>query len=247
MNMHVFLGWDVGAWHCDHGGSRDALCALTADEAGVPHRVGKPWRDNLRETLNKHHGWGLIEAMLRFAEVEQPHLVDQVTVAIDTPLGWPVAFLALLTEGKIPNQVSREQSQNEILFRETDRLLLKNGHRPLSVVQDMISSQSTKGLFFLERAELNLHETGVWSSGDERITAIEAYPSPCRSSGLLGAFYKEINLGEGVSVDILDSLWCALTAFAFVTRRDDLLPPDAVPPKEGWIWLPRDCYPNHPV
>ena len=241
--MEIFLGWDVGAWHCDHGGSRDALCALTTDSSGTPRLIGESWRNNLRETLNEHHGWGLLEKMLRLVGIE-PHLADRVTVAIDTPLGWPIAFLALLTEGRIPSKIPPKQSQNELLFRETDRLLLNNGHRPLSVVQDMISSQSTKGLFFLERADLDLCETGIWLSEGERVTAIETYPTPCRSSGLLGHFYKEIDLGKGVSVDTLDSLWCALVAFTFVTRRNELRPPDNVPPEEGWIWLPRDCYPN---
>lgn len=44
-----FIGWDVGAWHCDtNSKSRDAIVIL--DEA--LNIVGAPWRGNLRESIN---------------------------------------------------------------------------------------------------------------------------------------------------------------------------------------------------
>lgn len=42
--MKAFLGWDAGAWHCDHGDSRDALVLLAAEGGSdlVMVRLGRP-------------------------------------------------------------------------------------------------------------------------------------------------------------------------------------------------------------
>ena len=44
-----YIGWDVGGWNCEKNGkSRDAIVILDA----ALQIVGKPWRGNLRTTLN---------------------------------------------------------------------------------------------------------------------------------------------------------------------------------------------------
>jgi hypothetical protein len=55
--MKYYVGWDVGAWHCDRNAkSRDALCVLKAGEDG-PEITGVVWRDNLKPKLNELNAW----------------------------------------------------------------------------------------------------------------------------------------------------------------------------------------------
>jgi len=256
----IFLGWDVGAWHCETGESRDALCALTLGPHLRPRLEGRPWRGGLRQIMNEFEGRDLIQALLARVGVDLPPGAA-VTVAIDAALGWPEAFTSLLTHRRIPKSVADLKFKNELLYRQTDRLLIQDGHRPLSVVQDMISSQSTKGMVFLGRAGLTAVQTGVWSSpdsGDFRCTAIETYPAPCQQCGALEDFFQEISnqktfvealpKGEEGKKDVRDALYCALVAFAFAHERDNLLAPeevrDEIPSEEGWIWAPKRCYPS---
>jgi hypothetical protein len=259
----VAIGWDVGAWHCESGTSRDTLCALVPGKDGRPRLDGKPWRGGLRETLNANQGQALIRALLQLAEVEPDGPVS-VTIAIDTPLGWPQAFLDLLTHRRMPDSIHEMKLKNELLYRRTESLLIDNGHRPLSVVQDMISSQSTKGMFFLGRTGLTQVQTGIWSGDVEdetlRLTAIETYPAPCRARGVLAENFAEISLherfvkecrkGDHVASDVNDSLYCALVAFAFARDRKELLSPeeagDESGHEEGWIWVPKGCYSQWP-
>jgi hypothetical protein len=257
----VALGWDVGAWHCEAGESRDSLFALVPDEEGRPRLAGNPWRGGLRETLNAFEGKALVPAILALVGIEAS-ADSAVTLAIDTPLGWPKAFTDLLTHRRLPDSIHEMRLKNEILYRRTERILIENGHRPLSVVQDMISSQSTKGMFFVGKAGLAAASTGVWSAaagpGVPRVTAIETYPAPCKMGGSLEPYFAAISGhervvkacggGRHVAADIQDALYCALVAFAFATDRGALRAPEEciepVPAEEGWIWVPKQCYPS---
>jgi len=257
----VALGWDVGAWHCEAGESRDTLCALVRDREGLPRLAGTPWRGGLQTTLTGFEGKALVPAILALVGIEAG-ADSAVTIAIDTPLGWPKAFTDLLTHRRLPATIHELQHKNTLLYRQTERILIENGHRPLSVVQDMMSSQSTKGMFFIGKAGLTVEATGVWSSGGgpggPRVAAIETYPAPCKARGGLDKFFAEIarhervveacSGGRHVEEDVQDSLYCALVAFAFATDRGVLRGPEQcdppVPAEEGWIWVPRQCYPN---
>ncbi len=257
--QEVALGWDVGAWHCEEGESRDSLCALVPDVEGLPRLAGTPWRGGLRATLTGFEGKALVPAILALVGVEAV-AECAVTIAINTPLGWPKAFTDLLTHRRLPDTIHELQHKNTLLYRHTERILIEHGHRPLSVVQDMMSSQSTKGMFFIGKAGLTVESTGVWSSGggpgDPRVTAIETYPAPCKASGGLDKLFAEISRhervvkacrkGRHVEADVQDALYCALVAFAFARDRGVLKGPEeygpTVPPEEGWIWVPKQCY-----
>ena len=83
-------------------------------------------------------------------------------------------------------------------------------------------------------------ECGVWCDGST-LTAIEAYPSACRSSEtiqILRQAYPEL-----AHADCEDALTCALVANLFAEKRDALMPPEVgASPSEGWIWVPRDAF-----
>lgn len=136
----LFLGWDVGAWNCDRNReSRDALCALELGGSG-PVLVGAPWRGNLRDILVAHAGHDLVGALLRRLAVGADE-ARHVTIAIDTPLAWPRRMLELVTVGTCID-VPAEADNNPYLFRMQELALFGREQRPLSVVRDMIGSQS---------------------------------------------------------------------------------------------------------
>jgi len=192
--FHYAIGWDVGAWHCDRGSSRDALCALRYEGKGQVCLVGEPWRGNLRDIINDHHGPDLLRELLMRCGVSIADRPLTITLAIDTPLGWPNHFVNLL-EGSTHTPVPNTKGENPLLLRETERLLWEHGFKPLSAVQDMIGSQSTKGLQFLHRAGLQRQHKGIWSldlGPRLKAKAIETYPSPCLNSKKLTNRYSQL-------------------------------------------------------
>lgn len=244
-----FIGWDVGGWNCDtNSKSRDAIVILDAHRA----IVGKPWRCNLRTTINNAQGSrAFIEALFQLCETKCPSTAIHVTLAIDTPLGFPEAFTALATGLRCVESVE-DSGSNPYLFRQTERWLCEQGLRPLSAIKDMIGSQATKGMHVLAKFAPHLTCCGVWTDGD-MLTAIEAYPSPCEYSALMTDLslpyvaWQRVDgvrgwIGEINHKDKQDALTCALIAYCFDARPEMLAqPPHSVPPSEGWIWLPRDA------
>lgn len=244
-----FIGWDVGGWNCDtNSKSRDAIVILDARRA----IVGKPWRCNLRTTINTaHDSRAFIEALFALCGAECPVAAIHVTLAIDTPLGFPEAFTALATGLKGVESVG-DSGSNPYLFRQTERWLCEQGLRPLSAIKDMIGSQATKGMHVLSKFAPHLTRCGVWTDGD-MLTVVEAYPSPCEYSPLMEdlrlpyVVWQRADGGRGWVEEIdhpdkQDALTCALIAYCFDARPEVLVEPShAVPPSEGWIWLPQDA------
>ena len=92
-----FVGWDVGAWNCDRNDkSRDALVVLAEGAHGNPRWAGGCAGLNLRPDLNEYAGNALISAYLRRCRINSRTVR---TIAIDTPLGWPTPFRALINTG----------------------------------------------------------------------------------------------------------------------------------------------------
>ena len=233
-----FIGWDVGGWNCDNNGeSRDAIVILNAGLA----IVGKPWRGNLRTRINAtttSRTW--VEALFALCGAEPPLVSARVTLAIDTPLGFSQAFVALVT-GLTYAEPLESSATNPYLFRQTERCLFEQGIRPLSAVKDMIGSQATKGMHALAKFAPQVERCGVWSDG-AALTAIEAYPAPCRHSALMNALLlPHAEWRRANHQDKVDALVCALIAYCFEVQPETLVQPDGdVPVSEGWIWLPQD-------
>lgn len=251
----IFLGWDVGGWNCDRNlKSRDALCALELGDSG-PAVVGKAWRGNVRDLLVAHEGSALVDAMLQrlgLAADESTH----VTVAIDAPLGWPARMIDLVTQGALVD-VPPEADKNPYLFRAQDLALFTMGHRPLSMVRDMIGSQSTKGIHFLQQARLRRIATGVW--GRDGTVAIETYPAPALRDDseireltpplLADATGRESKPpSDPWRADVRDAIACALVALLHRRRPERLTAPgETADPTEGWIWLTAPVPPHDPA
>jgi len=238
--MHYFVGWDVGGWNCDKNAkSRDALVVLS-EGTGVLATCGKPYRRNLREKLNQRKS---LELIINDCCGTDIHSNDRITIAIDTPLGLPVAIEKLLNGKHVSDDLPEQYGKNPYLYRQTERWLFDRGFSPLSAIKDMIGSQATKGMHLLRLLGLRTsNETcGVWTDG--RVTAIETYPAVCQRNGKAKAF---IDLVSSLNVtghrDICDAACCAVIAYQFECDLSALVSPQDDPPaSEGWIWIPREA------
>jgi len=233
-----FVGWDVGGWNCDKNPrSRDAIVVLDEHQK----LVGKPWCGNLRSDIfraSTASDW--VQRLFRLCDVPWPKR-PLVTMAIDAPLGFPEDFLRLIKKEQIVEATERS-GENRYLFRQTERLLFEQGHRPLSAVKDMIGSQATKGMHVLSKFATIEQSCGVWTDG-EFFWAIETYPAIWRESRLLQEFLeKECSDGRSweENKDAQDARICAFVAFLFANWRGKLEGPSVdVPISEGWIWAPK--------
>lgn len=230
-----FIGWDVGGWNCEKNKqSRDAIVILDRQR----RITGKSWRGNLRESINTAKttkDW--IANLFNLCQAKIPEGALRVTMAIDTPLGFPIEFMKLASNLQWEATIGKHRD-NPYLFRQTDRRLYDMGFHPLSPIKDMIGSQATKGLHVLARFTPDCERCGVWSDGGT-LQAIEAYPSISYSSPSIQRLRKRYTPLE--DPDQEDALTCALVAYLFSERRESLAGPDpSIPPSEGWIWAPRD-------
>jgi hypothetical protein len=249
--MQYFVGWDVGAWGCRRRStSQDALAVLKA-EGGEPATVGRAWRGNLGATLRQADSLAALINTHCETEIAEG---DQITIAIDTPLGLPADTVALFSrQGKV-NPTLDSHARNSLIFRQTEIWLTRQSFPPLSALKDMIGSQATKGAYLLCKFGLNVLEgdCGVWIGGN--VTAIECYPATCKRSDRKGylcqgsaklqAMYfalqtSGLEVGTG---DEEDAVYCALVAYLYGCHRNLLVPPQESPPaSEGWVWYPKDA------
>jgi predicted nuclease with RNAse H fold len=231
------IGWDVGGWNCDRNAkSRDAIVIL--DEK--LDLIGE-WRGNLRETINKastSREW--VSQLFDLCKIHLTNVDVEVTLGIDTPLGFSTEFQNLVTSRTPQSSIGLSET-NQYLYRRTERQLFERHKKPLSAIKDMIGSQSTKGMHVLAKFANHSHSCGVWSD-KQTLTAIEVYPASCKKSALTSMLLKNVK-PCAANDDILDAAICAVVAHIFRTNRDELWPPgDGIPINEGWIWLPKDAF-----
>jgi hypothetical protein len=228
------IGWDVGAWNCDHNSkSRDAIVIL--DDA--PTIVGEPWRGNLRECISTASSTGdWLQMLFSMCGAGLTTRSVAVTMAIDTPLGFSEEFIALITRQGW-TEPDGTSGRNRYLFRHTERQLFAQGWKPLSAIKDMIGSQATKGMHVLAKFAAQIESCGVWTDG-HGFRAIETYPTACRNSEVVRALLKDHRPLD--HDDKEDARVCALVAHLFATNRNLFEEPSRyVPRGEGWIWVPR--------
>lgn len=176
---------------------------------------------------------------------QEDHRRSEIFLAIDTPLGFPEAFVRLVGHRQCVPRIEELSKDNVYLYRATERVVAQHIRRPLSAVQDQIGSQATKGMHILAKFGITkAADCGVWNLVTENIalTVIEAYPSACVGSSKINELKTRCNIPAVWSEDEKDALTCALVANLYGTERHLLAAPDSgVPPDEGWIWFPKDA------
>ena len=236
----LYIGWDVGGWNCDRNQkSRDALAIL--DSEGKP--FGKPWRGNLRGTINTANtAHEFLTGVIVLCEPGCSDMPDRAILAIDAPLGFPEAFIRMVTGGSHLKEVWDSSANNQYLYRFTERQLADDGITPLSSIKDMIGSQTTKAMHVVSKFTPKNTSKGVWTD-DKCLTVIETYPSLCRAR--LGKERPVSNSGSKADID--DARICARVARVFDQDNDCLVSPTPdTPCSEGWIWAPRGKPPKKP-
>lgn len=235
--IRYFIGWDVGGWNCDKNPrSRDAIVILDS----ALEIVGQPWRGNLRREINTVATTGeWIASLFALCAADPPGEHLDVTMAIDTPLGFSDEFVRLVTHLTCVAEPIECSNTNPYLLRKTERHLFEQGLSPLSAVKDMIGSQATKGMHVLAKFAPRIESCGVWTNG-QGFRAIEAYPAACRKTAVIGKLLGGCQ--KLLPDDLEDARVCALIASLFATDRNALEAPGAdVPLSEGWIWVPQIC------
>lgn len=231
-----FIGWDVGAWHCEKNQkSKDCICVIEAGSNKVVMEKRKCIRNQFNDCktvydfLNKYFD---DKTSLKTSFSSD----DTMIFAIDAVFRWPIGIQQLFCD-TLPEFPESGAIKNVMLYRYTERFV-SDIHKPRSAVQDMIGSQSTKIMYFLQKYEFKQgEELGVWETNEGKIKAIETYPA------VLG--------GQKEHTDNNDSELCAELAQKFDKDKDLLCCPEnqdeenwELIQKEGWIWFPKDRQQN---
>ena len=183
-------------------------------------------------------------------------------LAIDAPLGWPVALSVSLVKHLAGDEIATEP--NTMFRRCTDHFIQeKIGKTPLDVGADRIARTAHSALTLLGalRRRLRCEIPLAWSLDDcARISAIEVYPAATLRAHSINAsgYKKKSNLAERDAIiehlrshtsfpenieairessDALDAVVCLVAGGDFL--RGLAMPPAdlALAKQEGWIWV----------
>lgn len=187
----------------------------------------------------------------------------QALIAIDAPLGWPVAHGASLVGHAAGARL--DGPKDDLFRRRTDIFVREQtGKMPLEVGADRIARAAFTALEALERlrALTNNPIPLAWNLPFVGIAAIEVYPAATLKARKIPAIkYKErenvearsriaealqdeiVGMSERVkeSDDVFDACLCLVAAKDFLDGAA-LAPSDAqmdLAKKEGWIWVRR--------
>ena len=207
-------------------------------------------------------GKGLTIDAVRTGRGEPPLVQDiagwikaaqRTLLALDAPLGWPVAMSDLLPAHQAGQALPIDP--NQLFRRETDRFIKETlGKTPLDVGADRIARTAVAALSLLDAVGQEIGETIplAWSPDfPDQAAAIEVYPAATtlahtrgkdtfpdtKISVIQSALTKPPPPDMQDSLDIIDSCLC-------VVAGADFLQGNATPPtnlelarKEGWIWV----------
>ena len=254
--MEYYIGWDVGAWQCRSSGTSCDAIVILNEEGCLGH-----YRNSLSGTIQQLLDYKeddadlfLVDCWRKLCEIKtELSTEDKFVMAIDTPLGWPKDFVALINgEGvserwKLP--APRKDIDNTLLHRRTER----NLGASLSAITQQIGSQSTKGMALLDALNAVRQSWGVWTV-NSRLTLVETYPACCLRSGSFVRWMQSQAANthdhdEELRDDTFDAYVCAFVAKAFAIEPSLLKPPPSEDTDqeidEGWIFHPNGNLVSH--
>jgi predicted RNase H-like nuclease len=234
---------------------------------------------NIGLALAEYNGGGVRLRAATLCDSERPAaktvvrwLTDargQALLAIDAPLGWPVALAQSLVRHRAGEEIDSEP--NVMFRRATDRFIGRELTTPLDVGADRIARTAHAALSLLSKVRegLGLEIPLAWALGTTAGTAaIEVYPAGTLvAHGFQSTCYKKREQVDGrrkilaslrshidvddehaakleSNADALDAAVCVLAAKDFLDGR--AFPPEdlELAAKEGWIWAYRRLKPN---
>lgn len=232
-------------------------CATQPERTGLARgeRTGNQYRvTELRICDGDRHP---VEIVLDWIENQ-----DSVLLALDAPLGWPVALGRELEPHSAGDSILVPP---ELLFRRlTDRVVAeRTGKTPLDVGADRIARTAHSALLFLDHLRKALGEPIplVWEVPlTSRLGAIEVYPAATMLArgGSLRGYKKKDALPERALLleslsgscefqtvkqaaidnhDCLDALACVVAGIDFLEGEVVHPREPGVPRREGWIWF----------
>lgn len=183
---------------------------------------------------------------------------DTALLALDAPLGWPLALAQTLTGHQAGAGMGA--AANALFRRRTDDAIHRRFRkRPLEVGANFISRTAVAALALLEelRDENGYPIPLAWNPAElERVSAIEVYPAATRLAhgsegrgGSLEGLEQALDLTAlggrlPASADAVDALVCVIAAADFLQGRapgpEDL----ATARQEGWIWTAEPLMPG---
>jgi Protein of unknown function (DUF429). len=131
-------------------------------------------------------------------------------LALDAPLGWPVAMSEKLPSHKAGESLELEDN-DRMFLRETDFVIWKEcNKKPLEVGASLIARTATSALEILQnlRKRQNLAIPLAWEMGNIAETcAIEVYPAATLAArGIVFSGYRKGKAGETRRLQIIENL-----------------------------------------
>jgi Protein of unknown function (DUF429) len=169
------IGWDVGGWR----GSGQGI-AVVEWAGDSPRWLGSPTSFSLSNLVED---WG-VDDLVRSSWPEAPQDIlnnREVVLAIDAPLGFPIAFRDLLAGGPGPSiDLKNPEIENRLAYRETDRNIHQTFRKKLlSASFDRIGNPATVAIVHTRRLS-NAGKLRILPFDEPKIgipIAIEVYPA----------------------------------------------------------------------
>ncbi len=176
---------------------------------------------------------------------------EYAVVALDAPLGWPIALATSLANHRAGSGMLAPA--DDLFRRNTDiEIRRRLGKKPLEIGANLISRTTVAALELLEgiRARSGQPIPQAWAPDEpEPIRAIEVYPAATRlahaapsGSGNVEGLMEVLDCSgftlEEVGPDAMDAAVCVLGAADFLRGRA-VGPESTEMPRvvvEGWIW-----------
>ena len=141
------VGWDVGGWI-----GRKQAVAIVEWKDHSAQWLATPTRFSIAQLGEE---WG-VDDLVRCAWPEAPsEILDgrELVMAIDAPLGFPVAFSELLAQRSTPSfDPSGPEIENPLAYRETDRHIYRTFRKkPLSGSFDKLGNNATVAMVHTRR------------------------------------------------------------------------------------------------
>ena len=246
MRKILAVGWDVGGWR----GAKQAVAVMRQldrqrDWVGIPR--------TFKIEAFTQSGGSLLD-LIRFGWPDVPiDVFDQyrIIVAIDAPLGFPVAFQQLISRKPSAKIELGPEINNPFAYRETDRWVHQSfGKKPLSASFDKLGNVATVAMYHAERWAITAGFPIVpFQPDDDHHAIIEVYPALVKdpaTSVCASQFARHLPGDLPARSDKLDAAICALHALAYALQGQDrdlprlVGPPDALVQSavsvEGWIY-----------